>query len=340
MEIVELIMGILLLSLCFIATTTDIKEGYIYNKTLKKYVIAAIPLIAIYYCYFARDLFVDFLLNLLIVSFISLVLFYSNSFAGGDCKLTIVMTMLFPAKWYFAYNGSLATLFFAIGIAVFYGYLYLLVTAIYELIKKQNIMTKSYISNHLMAFFKSFLSAFVYISAINLLITVLSISGISINIWFTRVICILTAWAIGKYPVFKERSLILGTIAFDFIISVIFKIIPFSINPGNYILVIVLLLCQMTIRTSLYKNILVDELKQGMILSTMSSVLMQNSRIKGLPSVSAEDLSNRLTADEVDSVQKWAKSKGVKELAIVKKIPFAIFLSLGYISYFVFWSII
>ena len=82
MEIVELIMGLLLLSLCFITTKTDIKEGYIYNKTLKKYVIVAMLLIAIYYGYFASDLFVDFLLNLLIVGSISLVLFYSNSFAG------------------------------------------------------------------------------------------------------------------------------------------------------------------------------------------------------------------------------------------------------------------
>ena len=78
-----------------------------------------------------------------------------------------------------------------------------------------------------------------------------------------------------------------------------------------------------------------------MILSAFSSMMMQSSKITGLPGISTEDLRNRLTEEEAESVRRWGKSaKGVSEVSIVKKIPFAIFLAMGYACYFVIWRIV
>ena len=87
-------------------------------------------------------------------------------------------------------------------------------------------------------------------------------------------------------------------------------------------------------------NKFIDEIKKGMILSMGSTVLMQNSRVRGLPKISSEDLRDRLTEDEVDSVKRWAKGKKVETLTIVKKIPFATFIALGFVSYMCAWGLL
>lgn len=97
------------------------------------------------------------------------------------------------------------------------------------------------------------------------------------------------------------------------------RVVPFSFRLENYILVIVLLLCQMTIRTDLYERIKIADLKKGMILSMGSSMLMQGSRVRGLPGISSEDLKSRLTETEVNSIIRWGKGKEIDDLVIVKK---------------------
>lgn len=100
MIIIEILLLIALAAVGVIASITDIREGRIYNKLLLKFLVVAFVLDAIYYGYFARDLFYLFILNFGIIALISLVLFYTHSFAGGDCKLVLVMSMLYPANYY------------------------------------------------------------------------------------------------------------------------------------------------------------------------------------------------------------------------------------------------
>ena len=96
----------------------------------------------------------------------------------------------------------------------------------------------------------------------------------------------------------------------------------------------------MAVKTIIYEGVEVRNLKKGMILSSMSSILMQNSITPGLPSISSEDLKSRLTDSEVESVKIWAKATKTESLTIVKKIPFAIFISIGFISYLILWGIL
>lgn len=96
----------------------------------------------------------------------------------------------------------------------------------------------------------------------------------------------------------------------------------------------------MTIKTILYEEIKIADLKKGMILSTISSMMMQNSRVRGLPSVSTEDLKSRLTEEQVNSICRWSKSRKIETITIVRKIPFAIFIFSGFLSYFVIWGVI
>ena len=159
MKSIEVIYGILFVLLGIIASRSDFKKGLIYNKVLAIFTFASVILGMVYYGYYARDLIIPFLINFIMIVIISLILFYSHSFAGGDCKLVIVMGLLYPANFYLIYGDSTITLLFALGIAILYGYIYLLGSSIYGLISGRNKMTKEYVKIYILSFLKSFISA-------------------------------------------------------------------------------------------------------------------------------------------------------------------------------------
>ena len=335
----DIFLFLLLMALGIVCTKTDIEKGLIYNKVLMPAMVFAVCIDVIYFVFWAPEFIYEFVINVLLIIAISLVLFWSNSFAGGDTKLVVALSLLYPAKCYWNYGNSTLTLFIAIAIAIFFGYLYLLVSSIISILKKNSNWSMAYVKGYLMNFVKSFFIAMIYLSAVNLIFNFLAINGISIYIWLARIISILIAWSVGKYQVFKKWYCILLVVCFDIGMSLFIKIIPISIYPENYILVFVLLLCQMTIMSAMYSTVQIYELKKGMILSVASSVLMQNSRVRGLPRISTEDLKSRLTDEEISSIRRWAESRNITELTIVKKIPFAIFILMGFVLYLVLWGV-
>ena len=138
MIIVESLYLIGLVLLGILSSLSDIRDGRIYNKMLLIFALGAISLGLVYYGYFARNLILLYLINFGVTALISLILFYTHSFAGGDCKLMLVMALLYPANFYLTYGRMQITLFFTLCIAIFYGYIYLLGYSIYELIRGKN----------------------------------------------------------------------------------------------------------------------------------------------------------------------------------------------------------
>lgn len=340
MNLLEIISLCMAACLCVICTKSDSREGIIYNKTLVIFAIIAIVIDSVYYGFFAKDLLFDFLPNLALVAAISLYLFYSHSFAGGDCKMTIVLALLYPARYYLVYRNSIVTLIFAIGFAIFVGYVYLLVSSIIAIVTKKVNLTREYVRNFICNFLKSYASAMVYIVLLNSVIILCDRVGVYVNNWVSWCAGIFIAWCVGSYPIFKKVFVLVPAIILAVVISAITHIVPISLNPENYTLVLILLLCQMTIKTTIYEKVQVDQLRKGMILTTFSSVLMQSSITKGLPGVSTEDLKSRLTSAEIESIKIWAKATHTEELTVVKKIPFAIFISIGFLSYFILWRML
>ena len=153
--------------------------------------------------------------------------------------------------------------------------------------------------------------------------------------------CVAVAIMSSKIQVLRNRFVLIGAIVICIGLAIVLQVIPISINPFTYLFTAGLVLCQMAIRTDLYETIATKDVKSGMILSSVSSSMMQNTRVKGIPDISDETLGSRLTESEADSVRRWGKSKkGRLAVSIVRKMPFAIFVLLGYICYFVLWGIV
>ena len=251
------------------------------------------------------------------------------------------MGLLYPAGMYLAYGNTEVTLFITILIAIFCGYLYLLVLSVWKIISGETKIGLQDIRSYLLGYLQSYLTAFIYVTFVNLIFATVDRYIIEVVPWIVWIVCISVAWVSGRVKMLRN-SIIMGAITvIDIALSIYLKVLPFSLNARTYIFTAVLVLCQMAIRTNVYETISTFGVKKGMILSTFSSMLMQNSRVKGLPGVSSEDLRNRLTEDEAESIRRWGKTpKGQKEIAIVKKIPFAVFIAMGYFTYLVVWRVI
>lgn len=340
MAVIEILMLVILLIICAVTVKTDISEGMIYNRHLMYAFVTGIIFAVIYYGFIAKDLVVYFIINLVIVAAIGLVLFYSHSFAGGDCKLCIVLSLLYPAHFYIGYPDHAYTLFIAVCIAVFYGFIYLIIDAVVNLLNKKNQLTRKYITDSLFNFLKAFAAAMIFLSALNLIYAFLQLRGIYIDSRIMLLVSIFIAWMIGRFQLAKNWKLCLIVLIFDVVVSVVLCVIPISLNPDNYVLAIILMLCQTMTRTNMYEEVEITDLKKGMILAMGSSLRMQGSRVRGLPGLSSEDLSSRLTDAEVESIKRWGEGNKITNILVVKKIPFAIFLTLGFISYFIIWGVL
>ena len=340
MEFIEIIYGIIFISLLIKTSISDIKEGMIYNKDIMFFLILTVTVDVLYYAMYDGKMIIWFLGNFAIVALISLVLFFSNSFAGGDCKLLILLGGLYPARFYLMYNGNYLTLYLAVGIAVLLGYGYLVIDSVYKLIIGDNKISGKYVANYIISFFKSFTVSSIYIYAFSIIMYLLPNYFSFIGQWTMRGICILISYIVNRRKLFRKWHLLSIVFLVDVIASVILKVSFLSLNWENYIIVLVLLLCQMISKNGSYEKVEISKLKKGMILSSYSSILMQNSRVRGLPQISTEDLKSRLTDDEIESIKRWAKSRKIEYVSIVKKIPFAIFLELGFVGYFIIWSLL
>lgn len=340
MIIFTFLLLILVIILCVISSVTDLKTGKIYNRTLLIFARVGLILDAVYYGYFVRDTFIEFAANFGLVAAVSITLYFVDCFAGGDCKLAIVLSLIYPSIAYFSYGKSNITLCFALAIGVFYSYLYLLGTSIIRLIKRDTHIDRKYITDGVKAFVRAFVSASIYIGILNLVCNLFSITNSLVGQLSVKIVCIALALAVGRYRSLQKWYFLLCSLIVLVALSLHMHVFPVSRNIENYLFVFMLMVCQMTIKTGIYSNIEIADLKPGMILSTFSTVMMQNSRVRGLPEISKQGLSDRLSDAQVESIKRWANGNKISKLIIVKKIPFAFFMSLGFFSYFMIWCVL
>ena len=327
-------------SVGILSSISDILCGQIYNKILLPFFLISIPFDVIYYGFLKHQLLVAFLFNILIIVLILLILYYTKCFAGGDVKLGVTMSLLYPGSAYLLYSRSLVSLSLALCIAIFLGYIYLLFQSLSLIIKGKRHFDCGYTKRFLGNYVKSY-CALVYIAGVNLSIAVIGLELISIPSWLSWALCFVVAWYSRRVTWMKKRFVIIGILLLDIVLALLVRTIPFSINPITYLLVAVLILCQMTISTGMYEEIPTEQVAPGMILSTYSTMLMQSSRVRNLPNVSHEDLRDRLTEEQANSVRRWGKTaKGSSTVTILAKIPFAIFIVSGFAIYFLIWGVL
>ena len=341
MQAVKIVSLLVLMGLGGYAALSDMQTGRIPNKVLAAATVYAVFSDVIQYGILADDLRVLFLGNMVILIATALLLFFTHSWAGGDCKLLCVLSLLYPASCYWTYQGQAITLIFTVGIAFFFGYLYLVGLYLRSLLKKQVRISPQYLKKSLANFLVSYLRTLLYLTAIHLLYFAIgtNLPKLGTFTWFAIDFCV--AWGLGSVRILQKPHICLVVLVFDIILSVLLQTFPLGTSILPYLFVLLVVFVKILLAKQNYQTIPTAQVKKGMILSTATTIQFLQSRVKGLPALSTEDLRSRLTQQEAESVHRWEHSAtGKPQVVIVRKIPFAIFIFLGFVLYFVIWSVL
>ncbi|SCY47375.1 preflagellin peptidase FlaK [Lachnospiraceae bacterium XPB1003] len=327
--------------LCLITSVTDIRKNRISNKLLLVFVTLGIILNIAQFIFKTHIIWNIYFFNLTLVIIFSLLLYILHIWAAGDSKLLIAMGLLIPANYCIINNKVIPWCVIVVAFSFGISFIYLIFESICLFIRDKSSFSLSNVKKNIKTFFISFLRNIVYISL------VLKLENYFAREWFENHaiamigINISVILLVSSIKVLKKWISVV--IALE--ISVVFSFFSgewfFSISRLKYyILLIIVMLIRVMVSEYNYMSIPTSEVKKGMILSSLTTVFMTKSRIKNLPGISREDMRSRLTEEEAVAVVKWGNSKGgLKEVQIVRKIPYAIFIFIGLIIYSIIWGI-
>jgi Flp pilus assembly protein protease CpaA len=338
---VEALMLSVMIYVGILASYSDIRYGIVKNKMLLMGIFAAIILDVIYYSFFAKGMVIIFIINTLALSLFSVLMYFYHIWAAGDSKLLIVEALLMPVGLYNR-SGELSISSVSIVILIFsIAYVYIIFETIYEGLKRKNLFStdikirwnKSVVVN----FVKRYIQCMVYITLLNM-IYVLVIPDIYVNnIVFFTLINLFFVLTVFRYRVFYKAYVFMPAVVLLCMTVGVLKINIFDgINYKVYLLLMFVMIFRKISEKYNYIEIPTSSVKAGMILSLETIILFKRSKVKGLPISTTEDMRSRISEDEAKSILRWEKSKyGEANITIVKKMPFAIFIILGVVSYLI-----
>ncbi len=313
------------------SSITDVKSGVVYNKSLLFAAIAGAAADIVYYCLFAREYFAFFAVNFCAVAVISIVFYAYHIWAAGDSKLFILTVMLIPARIYsenrLGVVPAMSILIYTFSIA----FVYVIAESIVLDIKQRSLPNLKFnIRGELFTFLKQYIYCAVYMIAFYQIMRFILPNAYSQNAPLLFLINIVFVLTLINYNLFKPVLFLVGAAVIA--LSCLFQGSGGFTVPDlkSFVLMIALILIRKITQRHNYKELPTQEVKAGMVLSFVTVATFINSRTKELPQSTTEDISSRISAVEAESIRCWGKSKaGKPTIIVVRKIPFAIFISIG-----------
>ena len=325
----EIIQICLVAFLCVYATITDLKRGKISNKLIIVFLIIGALIDFVFYK--ANSFLIQtFLINVAIMVIVSLLLYLAHIWAAGD------ISILYPIRFTISNAGFLLEVLIP-AYAFVFSFLFLIGDSIYQTIKRKESLSINEIIAKVKRNIWSYLASCIYVlTFLKVEILLENFYDLKLGYWKILLnICLLAI--ISSVKILKNRFVVIGVGTASIVLSLISGVWEMNLQRlGYYTLVVILMIIKSYIEQYNYEEINVNDLKKGQILSTGSSILINRYKAENLPGISTEDMRSRLTDVEVNVVKELAKKKkDLRIITIVRKIPFAIFISIGTIVFFI-----
>ena len=285
-----------------------------------------------------------FMIQILIAVICSVYMYILKIWGGGDTKLFILLSLMIPCPVYEAVGY--ASLFYVLIYVYSIAFIYILIESVVlsfreerEAAQKKGMFRGLGIRQLALmlfdwAFFVSVISVVQYVCSVAFpqKYSEYPVIFLYVNVFLV----LLLGKIIRRIPWIAKVVMIICFVTILCVRSGSGTGTGFSVNPYNYLIAFTVLALRLWAARYNYKTVSVDKLQPGMILSAASVLSMTGSRVKGLPQNMSEDMSARLDKDEVESIRRWAKTpKGKEEVVIVKKIPFVVFMVIGFSVYII-----
>lgn len=336
------IQSIISVILSIISSITDFKDKKIYNKNI----IIAISISICTYTILWKQLEIEYITNYIINFIISIIIaflfFYFKIWAAGDAKLFLAIIFMIPYEIYESDSRNIFPGLYILILIFSIAFIYIIFETIYLWIKdKEKIEKIKILKNDKIDIkeflIKYFMGYFIILFVNNILIKFFEEFRINNSglIMLCNMLLLIFIYQIINTK--KKELIVLGVFFIaNIIYYIIFGFIVYEINIKMLLIVIAIMLFRNVSENYNYQEIKIEDLKPRMILSYQSVFQFYNSKVKGLPQTTTENTDSRLTQEEVESIKRWSKTKKGKEtITIVRHMPFAPFMLLGNVIFYV-----
>lgn len=105
----------------------------------------------------------------------------------------------------------------------------------------------------------------------------------------------------------------------------------------SYLILLAVMVIQRFAGMYNYQLIPCSKVSRGMIPAAETVILFKPSRVQHLPEDASEELTAKMNEEQADAVKRWEKSAlGRPYIWIVRKVPFAFMIGLGFIGWMIF----
>ena len=303
---IDYIIVILLLLLCIFSIYTDIKEGLIYNRYLIWIGSVAIGLHVVSLFLKGENAWQENLLLAVLGTVVSLILYYTKIWAGGDCKLYMIIALAMP--WKIADKSIYGiSLILSVPILAFlFGYLYLIVDFLRagkSLEKEERRRIAKRAGKEFVEYLKYYVAILFFYNVTVRGLNLLEI--VEVNRWLLFGWNILLVFFISRIQVLKYKSVVLAFTAADVLLG--------SLSMGTFgnlhtwliwLAVVLSGVIRGVAENGNYETVNIEDVRAGMILSGTSSILLAGDKKSGFQRISDESLGARLTEEEVEVLHK------------------------------------
>ena len=326
----------ILAALLSVSSYTDCKTGIIQNMHLRRAVIPAAALNVLYYVFFAAPYWTIFLLNLALLIVISLLFYCYHLWGAGDSKLFMVAGLCLPGRFYTLWDSPLSSSFTIMMIVFSCAFLYVIGESVVLGVRNRNLLSFSMEAWNIR---RALLSCFAMAGTLMLLHFLLFpmfsrfSPALSAAVNFLLVLTLIQIR--DKLPPAVVRFASISVWLALFLLTLWNRFSwTITVHYQSWIVVFLVMFFRMAAEKYNYRAIPTEEIKAGQILSAGTVLSFTTSRVRGLPAGRTEDLRSRLTPEEADAVRRWGKSAhGKPWIVIVRKMPFAIFIAVGYAAF-------
>lgn len=323
-----------------VSTITDFKNKKIYNKNIIYALMASLFIYIVLWKQITIQYITNYCINIIISVIISFSFYYFKIWSAGDAKLFLAIIIIIPYNIYNVEKTNLFPALYLLIIIFSIGFFYVVLETLVLWVKdkKRIQIFKLKIKNIKQIIINYFMGYFVILFINN--ITLKFVPDFRINNGGLMLICnMLILFFLYRIIKRKRKTLIIMSL---FLIAnltyyFIFGLRIYSINLKMFVFVLSIMLFRSFAEKYNYEEIRIENLKPRMILSFESVLKFYSSRVKGLPHSTDETTDSRLTTNEVNSIKRWSKTKkGQDTIVIVRHMPFAPFILIGEIMFFIF----
>lgn len=335
MILCEILLIGMIVALGSYVTITDLRRGIIQNKALAAVMLFGLVINGFYYAIYAATFFKEFCVNFIVLTVFAIALYAFHFWAAGDSKLLICLVFLFPARYYEA-GGNLSVPGIAIVVLIFLiSYAYVLADSVIQAVRGMHFFNTMEVSREKAEkFLIQYAIGFLYLRGLSQIFSKIFGDFYDRNQIIFTFTNIFIAIFIQSYGIFKKW--------YSLVIILICNLYFYEGNLlhksalGGYGILLLVMLLRYFISGYNYQKISTETVEPGMILSYGTVAQFWGSRVKGLPNHTKEDMSTRISEDEAEAIKRWGKSKyGKAEIVVVRKLPFAVFIVLGVVAFFI-----